>query len=316
MRPKYLVLLATHNAGPYLVDLLNSVLAQADVQVEILISDDHSSDDTSDICRTYCKRNKNIRILEHGKKFGSASRNFFSLVTSINFDVDDYNYIAFCDQDDIWEVNKLAVAHKFLEPGCYDGYSCSAEAFSDGNPASKILIQSKNITELDFLFEGAGQGCTFVMTSELMCSFQKFVLKYSSNINDLHYHDWTVYAYARTSNLNWYFDVNPYLMYRQHLGNDTGARQGFKAYFARAKLVKSGWYINQVRVLSHCLKSEFPLNPITSFICDNALLNGKKLKGVGVLNWLNTLLLLVKYGRRKKIDSFALGVFFVLGWLS
>ena len=45
-KKKVLVLLATFNGEKYIATQLNSILCQKDVDLEILISDDHSSDKT------------------------------------------------------------------------------------------------------------------------------------------------------------------------------------------------------------------------------------------------------------------------------
>ena len=50
------VLLATYNGSKYLVDQLDSILAQTHQDLRILVSDDGSSDDTLAILQQYCAR--------------------------------------------------------------------------------------------------------------------------------------------------------------------------------------------------------------------------------------------------------------------
>ena len=55
-KKKTLVLLATFNGAKYIAAQLNSILSQKNVDLEILISDDHSSDKTLQIIKKFSKK--------------------------------------------------------------------------------------------------------------------------------------------------------------------------------------------------------------------------------------------------------------------
>ena len=55
---KILVLMATFNGAKYITKQLDSILSQSDVDLEILISDDHSSDKTFQIIKKFSKKKK------------------------------------------------------------------------------------------------------------------------------------------------------------------------------------------------------------------------------------------------------------------
>ncbi|HKB91520.1 MAG TPA: glycosyltransferase family 2 protein [Opitutaceae bacterium] len=67
---KVSVLVPTYNYGRYLPQTLNSILAQEDVDFELLVSDDASTDNSAEIIRSYARRDKRIRFKLHEKNLG------------------------------------------------------------------------------------------------------------------------------------------------------------------------------------------------------------------------------------------------------
>jgi rhamnosyltransferase len=98
----------------------------------------------------------------------------------------------------------------------------------------------------DFLFEGAGQGCTFVLTSQLAQRVQSFCNEFSSATEAMHYHDWLIYTLVRAWDMRWSFDPQPWLRYRQHGGNEIGSRGGLKSITRRLELIRGGWFKRQI----------------------------------------------------------------------
>ena len=102
--PEIAVLLATYNGELFLKQQLDSILSQTYKNFKIYISDDNSTDKTEEILVTYKAHypdqifyfvnNTNLGFVKNFEKLLQSSKN---------------NYIAFCDQDDIWQENKLEV---------------------------------------------------------------------------------------------------------------------------------------------------------------------------------------------------------------
>jgi len=90
------VLLSTYNGEKYLAELLDSVLSQNVSKLDLLIRDDGSTDETQYLLEKYAGL-KNVQILK-GKNLGVV-RSFFALLEASSPDAE---YIAFCDQDDVW----------------------------------------------------------------------------------------------------------------------------------------------------------------------------------------------------------------------
>ena len=70
------------------------------------------------------------------------------------------------------------------------------------------------------------------------------------------YHDWLIYAFARTNGYKWFIDGYVSMQYRQHALNDFGAHVGFSGFLARVKRVLKGEGFDQVLRLIKMLKLE------------------------------------------------------------
>lgn len=107
--PLVSVIMPSYNSTETISDSIESVLAQTYQNWELLITDDVSVDDTKDIVRRYCDKDKRIKLFELDTNSGAgASRN-----NSINNSSGDY--IAFLDSDDLWLPNKLLLQIEFME---------------------------------------------------------------------------------------------------------------------------------------------------------------------------------------------------------
>ncbi len=97
------ILLATFNGEKYLAEQIDSILSQTISDWRLLIRDDGSSDQTEKIIKHYVKQfpYKIIHILDTDINLG-VTRNFERLM-----EYSTAPYIMFCDQDDIWNPDKI-----------------------------------------------------------------------------------------------------------------------------------------------------------------------------------------------------------------
>lgn len=96
------VLLATFNGERYLDEQLESLARQEDVNLRVWANDDGSVDQTLTILHKWHAKGLINRITY---TVGAGSTHTFLKLLS---DHSDAQYVAFCDQDDIWEPRKLA----------------------------------------------------------------------------------------------------------------------------------------------------------------------------------------------------------------
>lgn len=111
---KVSICMATYNGGEYIREQIDSILHQVfrenkDFELEIVVSDDASTDDTINILRSY--NDSRIKIFYNHSpkkkyKYLNASRacmrNFENAIRHSTGD-----YIFLCDQDDVWYPNKI-----------------------------------------------------------------------------------------------------------------------------------------------------------------------------------------------------------------
>jgi len=170
-----------------------------------------------------------------------------------------FDFVAFADQDDLWNPDKLWRACQLLAESGAAGYS-SATVAAWQNGRERLLKLADVPTPSDFLFEGAGQGCTFVLTAQFYERVRGFLIAHAELTREIHYHDWLIYALARSWGLSWCFDTRPSMRYRQHAKNDTGARGTVKGAAWRLSRIRDGWYSSQLRRIAEVCRTAAPTN--------------------------------------------------------
>ena len=68
--PKVVIGLPVHNSERFLPETLESIAAQDYPNLEMVISDDASSDGTGDICRDFARRDVRCRVERHPQRLG------------------------------------------------------------------------------------------------------------------------------------------------------------------------------------------------------------------------------------------------------
>ncbi len=113
MRQSISIVLATHNGEAFLAPQLDSLARQIRPPDEIIISDDRSNDSTVSILKAFQSACPfPVTLLQNNPALGFRE-NFLQAARHATSD-----WIAFCDQDDVWRPDKLAVcAAHFETPG-------------------------------------------------------------------------------------------------------------------------------------------------------------------------------------------------------
>ena len=97
--PLVSVVVATYNRADLISETLDSILNQTYKIFELIVVDDGSSDNTEEIVKNYSdSRLKYIKT----DNWGGPAR-----PRNIGIRESKGEYIAFCDNDDLWEKNKL-----------------------------------------------------------------------------------------------------------------------------------------------------------------------------------------------------------------
>ena len=125
--------MASYNGAKWLLPQLESIEDQLFENINIIVSDDNSSDKTIDILSDFSRNSRcDIEFLNSQNKILSSrghANNFFKLILDSPI-TSDTAWVAFSDQDDIWLPDKLRRAVEFLESNSsYGGWSSAVTAF-------------------------------------------------------------------------------------------------------------------------------------------------------------------------------------------
>jgi rhamnosyltransferase len=305
-RPKVLVLLAAYNGAKWIGEQIQSVLAQTGVDVHLVIRDDGSSDSTRSEIERFTAVDSRVELIAAPAPSRSASQNFFFLIRS--GDASNFDFVALSDQDDVWDRQKLRQATDSLARSRASGYSSAVTAIWPTG-ASRRLTQNPFLTESDYLFEGAGQGCTFVLASEFYNQLRRFLQAHEHLTQRVHFHDWVIYALSRAWHLDWVFDSISTMQYRQHGNNDTGARAGLRGVATRMARIRKGWYADQLLGISDLCQAAKPDNSLVH--AWHTLLRTDRTFGRRLM----IAQFCLRGGRRRKSDNAILVLAALFGWI-
>ncbi len=104
------VIMPTYNAGNTLADSIRCILAQTHTALELLITDDASTDQlTIQIIRDFAKADKRVKpfFLRQNRGTGYVRNEAIKRAQG--------RYIAFCDSDDRWTIDKLECQLAFMQ---------------------------------------------------------------------------------------------------------------------------------------------------------------------------------------------------------
>lgn len=197
------VVVATYNGDKYIIEELRSILEQTKLVDKVVISDDHSSDNTVILVKKFIQTNNlnNWTLIEHESNNG-FSENFMHAL--YNFDCD---YIFLADQDDIWESDKVEKMCKVLQDN--PDVLAVASDFSFINGCGVFIDAPKGVPNAKCKLDGSVQcepvaqmfmssyirGCTMLINKQVANYSQKYELdKYCSNSNLGH--DWLLWTLA------------------------------------------------------------------------------------------------------------------------
>ena len=96
---KLTIIIPTYNSEKYIEKCIISILKQTYTNLEIIIIDDNSSDNTYEICQKIQKNDLRIKLLRNSKNVG------VSITRNLGIDIATGEYITFVDSDDYIEEN-------------------------------------------------------------------------------------------------------------------------------------------------------------------------------------------------------------------
>lgn len=95
---KISVIVPIYNVEKYLPTCLNSIINQTYKNLEILLINDGSSDNSGEICENYAKMDNRIHVFHKRNEGVSSARN-------LGIDLSVGDFISFVDPDDFLDLN-------------------------------------------------------------------------------------------------------------------------------------------------------------------------------------------------------------------
>lgn len=208
---KVQVLMSTYNGTRYLGEQLESIYKQKGVEVSLLVRDDGSTDGTLSLLD---KEQSAGRLQWYtGENLGPAY-SFWHLLQSAA----DSDFYAFCDQDDVWDGDKLSVAVDAMR-GDGDSpavYFCQTRLVDEKLNEIPSVTISPLLTYGESLIYHFVTGCTMVINRAM----RKELLRYRPSF--IRMHDIWIYNVAQAIGASVHFDKVPHMSYRQHSANVVG----------------------------------------------------------------------------------------------
>lgn len=233
---KVLVMLSTFNGEKYLPELLTSLLNQKNVDLHIKIRDDGSNDNTIKYLESVANSKVDYYIGKNKKAVGS----FLELIQIAPL---DYDYYAFCDQDDVWLEDKMESAVVRLngfdkgKPALY--YSGQIITDDKLNILCEHNLDLNRSVKANCIFNQMA-GCTAVINKSLLEKLKKYT---PANIYG---HDVWCYKVCAALGGNIVIESKGHILYRQHDNNVVGLKNGIKGKINRANA-----YINKYNASSY-----------------------------------------------------------------
>ena len=141
---KISIIVPVYNTGIYLKKCINSLLNQTLRDIEIVLIDDGSTDESRDICDEYAKKDDRISVIHKRNEDVSIARN-------IGIKKSKGKYIGFIDSDDWIESNMYQNMYKYIKDYDVDIVFCDAVTVYDDKQSEidsfTLLEKSRLITK-------------------------------------------------------------------------------------------------------------------------------------------------------------------------
>ena len=248
------ILLCAYQGEAFLARQLDSIANQTHTHWVLYVADDGSTDRTRTILEDYQSRWGADRLhITDGPRRGYAA-NFLTLLCQDDFCAD---YYAYCDQDDLWEPDKLERSLSLLSsspaetPALYASRTRLIDHFDAPLGLSPLFTRPPAFANA--LVQCIGGGNTMLFNDAV-----RQLLK-SAGVVDVPAHDWWTYLVVSGCGGTVLYDLNPTVQYRQHPKNQMGTNLGFTARLARVRMLLSGhfktWNTRNLIAL-HTLRSQ------------------------------------------------------------
>lgn len=212
--PLISIVLTTFNGEHFLQEQLNSLVAQTYTNIEMVVVDDNSTDQTPSILAAFAKKHPSIRLYMNSTNLGYI-KNFEKACLLAKGE-----FIALCDQDDSWKPEKISRLYAAIGnfPLIYaDSILCNEQL----QPIGKNISDRVNCIH----FTSPLQQAVFCRIYGHAMLINTLFLKNIAPFPSIIPHDWWIAFNATIQGGIQYLPL-PLSFYRQHSKNIFGAAGG------------------------------------------------------------------------------------------
>ena len=151
------VITPAYNCARTIGETIESVINQTVTDWEMLIVDDCSTDNTTDVVEEYASKDNRIRLIRMENNSGSAAARNTAIACAKG------RYIALLDSDDMWKPEKLERQLKFMTDNNYSFTFTAYDVFKDSSDKNRRIFETpEKITYRKYLGNSI-IGCLTVM---------------------------------------------------------------------------------------------------------------------------------------------------------
>ncbi len=209
------VCIPTYNGSLYIKEQLDSILTQLGADDEIIISDDHSTDDTLSIIKSY--NDPRIKIFIHDRinnPFSGTYRNIYYVYKNVEYALNHAkgDFIFLSDQDDVWLPNKVARVMREFNSGakCVLHNTIVVNQDKDVLNSSYFSITKPSRSLIRFICLNFYQGASMAFSRDVLLKS----LPFSNRFIISHDHWIACFAWCKEKKIS--FIQEPLLLYRRH----------------------------------------------------------------------------------------------------
>lgn len=151
MDKKVSIIIPAYNVEKYIKECLESISNQTYKNIEVIIIDDGSIDNTPSIVKTFCDEDNRFRLLTNPNKGVSSARNYGISISS-------GRYIMFLDSDDFYDLNAVEyMLQSIIDNQCDWGICNYINKYDDSEENNNVhFIQENNKYDItDYLKQSA-----------------------------------------------------------------------------------------------------------------------------------------------------------------
>ena len=269
------VAMTTFNGEKYIEKQIESIIHQSLPVDEIIVCDDGSTDHTVELLKKY-----DVTLIQNFQNLG-YKLNFKQAMEKCNGD-----YIFLCDQDDIWEKDKvkdmmhimeshknihvLASSFTYIDGQDQMILTTLNKGYSNNNLYNKEVEKNDLVSVLtdEFIYGNYFQGCALVMDKQT----RDFVVHH---FDDRLPHDWIISLYASIDGGMYFYNKSEF-KYRIHNDNSIGVstlNQSATQHVNRAyqfeeryQKARDALYVLKSNCIDYHMQNEKKFNAIESFM--------------------------------------------------